>query len=68
MVLMFISFIFSYPWFPIPLSLPTYSQSHILSIFIFLTHGDDNEVSFLILADSFWIFFKASIMNILFPV
>ena len=29
MVWMFVSFIFSYPCFPIPLSLPTYSQSHV---------------------------------------
>ena len=50
MVWMFISFIFAYPWFPIPLSLPTDSQRHIFSAFIFSTQVNNDEVSFLILA------------------
>ena len=45
------------PDFPIPLILPTDSQSHILSALIFLTHGDEDKVRFLILANSFMIYF-----------
>ena len=69
MVWMFISFIFASPWFPIPLSLPTDWHIHIFSVFIFLIHGDDEKLSFLILVNSFWIYvFKASMVTILYPV
>ena len=40
------------PCFPIPLSLHTDSQSHILSVLIFSTHGDEDKVRFLILSNS----------------
>ena len=66
---MFISFVFTYSCFPIPLSLPTDSQSHTLSVFLFLTHGDDSKVIFLILANFFLIYFlEAYIVIIFFPV
>ena len=57
MMLMLISFIFTSPCFTIPLSLPTDSQSHILSVLIFSTHGDDDEVRFLILEIHSWFLF-----------
>ena len=66
---MLISFIFASPCFPIPLSLPIDSQSHIFSVFIFSNDGDDEEVSFLILANSFRIYFlQAYLVKILFPI
>ena len=61
MVWMFISIIFASTYFTIPLSVPTDSQIHILSVFTFLNHGDDNAVSFLILAKLIWDLFFVSI-------
>ena len=57
MVWIFISLIFSSPCVPIPISLPTDTQSHILSVLIFLTHVEDKEVRFLIIANSLQISF-----------
>ena len=60
-VLIFISLVFTSPWFPCPFSLPTDSRSHILSVFVFLTHGDDGKVILRIIAN-FYLFF-VSIYN-----
>ena len=58
---MFISFIFASLCFPVPLSLPIDSQSHILSVLTFSAHGDDDEASFLIHSNLVIILFFVSI-------
>ena len=48
-------------WYSPPMSSTLKHHGHILSVLIFSAHGDDNEVSLLILANSFRIYFFVSI-------
>ena len=60
------SFIFAFTFCPTPFSLPTDSQIHTLSVFVFWTHCDDNEVRLFSFANSFCIDFQYTSMVTIF--
>ena len=67
-MLMINSFILAFAFWPTPLSLPTDSQIHTLSVFVFLIHCDDDEVRFRNLANYFYIYFLyTSMVPIFYP-